>query len=1007
MSTPKHFQEATIRAALKAFHRRRRVRRFLVADEVGLGKTIVAREVLRRLVDRQRRARGPLRAFYVCSSLAIAGQNRTSLLKALPNKTEREAASCDVDRLTLIPNRRLPPGAPLHLLTLTPDTSYPDRGGKRRDGKVEERALLHNLIASRYPALTQGEWLQRQATKSWWWWKQHPRTQPRRGLSATFFRVLRRQLGLRPGQHLPGALRRRIRRDPLDAIQQLRVALARAGLEQLAPDLVIFDEFQRFSDLLRSDGRGSDIAREMVGSGAEGPAVLLLSATPFRLFGGDLETAFDGQPHHKQFFSLVEWLSGGDKKAACEREALEALFKRYAAGLRSSEPVGEVTLTAKAEIERRLRKIIARTERFGHALGRDAAKRVEPAAPLEAIDIEAYRHLVRCFRPDDVTPPSGHVVSAAIQYWTSAPLAMQTLGPRYKPWKAARRLAAPSDDLYLRADDLDDFGGPDRWAHPRLRALGDLLTPSQMAIPWTRPSLPWWRLGEPWASSSPSKVLLFSRFRATPRGVAALMSYEVERYLLRGEQGSFAAVTTKTLLGPSRKNLAFFHPSPALIDLVDPATLVADDIEALRAKAKRQVKAGLKALGVRTRSSSRAERPLPELLVALERRAGCWGQSLAAWRALGATVGRSSTDGKKTLKQIVEEWDAAAPAALKRVSPVELERLVRAALSGAGVVVGRSLQRHGLSLSEPGGLQGALRACWQGLRSYLNNPWMDTALRAGAADRRGYRARIADAVLRGNLESALDEHLWVTSVLRGFEPAALAASLTVALSLRTSSLLLHGLGAEEDLRLRAHAALPFTAKVSQHRPTSSPERSASARQDELRVAFNSPFWPHVLASTSVGQEGLDFHAWCARVAHWDLPGNPVDLEQREGRIDRYAGLATRQALAARLGRTRLGAGESPWADLAARAEAAFADDPAGLAPWWICEGASIERIVFDVPLSEARQKLERLKEQRLLYRLALGQPDQEDLVAALQGRVSAEEAVAATLVLSPWRVEQK
>ena len=34
----------------------------------------------------------------------------------------------------------------------------------------------------------------------------------------------------------------------------------------------------------------------------------------------------------------------------------------------------------------------------------------------------------------------------------------------------------------------------------------------------------------------------------------------------------------------------------------------------------------------------------------------------------------------------------------------------------------------------------------------------------------------------------------------------------------------------------------------------------------MRAAFNSPFWPFVLATTSVGQEGLDFTntatRWC-------------------------------------------------------------------------------------------------------------------------------------------------
>ncbi len=68
----------------------------------------------------------------------------------------------------------------------------------------------------------------------------------------------------------------------------------------------------------------------------------------------------------------------------------------------------------------------------------------------------------------------------------------------------------------------------------------------------------------------------------------------------------------------------------------------------------------------------------------------------------------------------------------------------------------------------------------------------------------------------------------------------------------------------------------------------------ATREDQVRTAFNSPFWPFVLATTSVGQEGLDFHPYCHAVVHWNLPSNPVDLEQREGRVHRYKGHALRK-----------------------------------------------------------------------------------------------------------------
>ena len=55
------------------------------------------------------------------------------------------------------------------------------------------------------------------------------------------------------------------------------------------------------------------------------------------------------------------------------------------------------------------------------------------------------------------------------------------------------------------------------------------------------------------------------------------------------------------------------------------------------------------------------------------------------------------------------------------------------------------------------------------------------------------------------------------------------------------------------------------------------------RKENIRNAFNSPMRPFVLATTSIGQEGLDFHNYCRVIMHWNLPSNPIDLEQREGR----------------------------------------------------------------------------------------------------------------------------
>lgn len=148
MKTAKPFQVCTIDAAFEALTRRGS-RRFLVADEVGLGKTVIAQQVIRRMVTHYQR---PLCVLYVCSNLVIARQNRESLLDVVGTSKEvRQSAICTVDRLTLVPANELPSNGELHLYTLTPDTSIPMRGGKRCDGHKAERALLHALVEASWP----------------------------------------------------------------------------------------------------------------------------------------------------------------------------------------------------------------------------------------------------------------------------------------------------------------------------------------------------------------------------------------------------------------------------------------------------------------------------------------------------------------------------------------------------------------------------------------------------------------------------------------------------------------------------------------------------------------------------------------------------------------------------------------------------------------------------------------------------------------------------------------
>lgn len=189
---------------------------------------------------------------------------------------------------------------------------------------------------------------------------------------------------------------------------------------------------------------------------------------------------------------------------------------------------------------------------------------------------------------------------------------------------------------------------------------------------------------------------------------------------------------------------------------------------------------------------------------------------------------------------------------------------------------------------------------------------------------------------------------------------------------------------EEPLRIRNRFAISFGDQTRD-------DNGAKTRPSQVRAAFNSPFWPFVLASTSVGQEGLDFHPYCHAIVHWNLPSNPVDLEQREGRIHRYKGHALRKNIADAFG--HLATEDSfadPWCAMFDGARDSRSQDQTDLYPFWISPGgrAKIERHIPLLPHSREVLQTLNLKRSLVLYRMVFGQNRQEDLINYLRSRFS-------------------
>lgn len=988
----KPFQQATVEAATAALSGGNPLRRFLVADEVGLGKTVVARDTLAAMASKARK----FTVYYITSGLKVADQNKVELLRFL-DKDDAKAALSTIDRVGLIPFEAKQRGK-LRLYAFTPTTSF--SGSQRHyGGKAVERAFIGLLLDEVYPGLTDAfpeGYIEYGATTGWPWACKEARAQinhvPRHFISS-YGRALRAEFGTPARENI---LRAIATTKHGQSLGRMRKALAQAALEATPPDLVIFDEFQCYRELL-SPGADNPLALKLLcgNDGESPPPLLLLSATPYRFYAERWESGAGIAPH-AELFDLIEFLGGPAVRAEAEID-----FRRFGDLL---HVIGRLPMQSRStaiveaqQIKRRLEAllspIMSRTER---PPSQHPSEPPPKPVQIEAHDLDVYRHFT-----DHVSPK---LAGSAIAYWLSVPLPAQALGDRYQ---ISRDIDFSATRSVPHLGVTNCFKPPkDGWGSAKLRALNAIVPTDALALPWVLPSLTWWAPSGPWAKITHSpKMLIFSRFRATPQSLAALVSLEVERKYVGRESIPYAGAWKKRHLNPKPNQgptLALFHPSPFLIKAVDP--LDARDrasVKQVRARARQQI---IKALPASispeapNARSNRRRKPAWAILATIER-----AQKGAESREFGIVQKTWNRVAAKdaTLQTLIRQRQDADP--ITWLSSWELDALVDMALGAPGVVLGRALYRHLPELFDfqEQHFYRLVRFSWSRLRTYLDRPVFWSILPGEDATQKYQRACVD-----GCLEAVFDEHFWLRK--SKVNPDGLIDDLSAALAASVGTFGFKGTKKKDKIRIRCHAAVPFGGTETEtHRQDQDSDEPPPARSEEIRSAFNTPFWPYVLATTSVGQEGLDFHSWCDRLGHWDLCSSPVDLEQREGRIQRFGGLTVRQPLAKKLGEQALLRARhellSPWDIIAREADEAFGDET-GLSPWWTMPGADLKRHLFALPQSRDIDRFARLRNQRLLYRLALGQPNQEDLVDLLTNHdlESAHSLQALTLDLAAF-----
>ncbi len=1024
--------------------------RFLVADETGLGKSLVARGVIARVVERLQHEPDVKRVdiVYVCSNHDLAQQN-IGRLSVLPD----DLVTFDT-RLTLLAKhsrslasragRPTANGKVVNLVSFTPGTSF-DTGN--RAGMKQERALLF-VVLSRLIELS--GWDRRAALRLL---QGGVRTleaferavqetegevagaglEPR--ILEAFGQLTRANGHLDQFRELVDALGRKravppeLRDNVTHLIGQLRGDLARAGVQTLEPDLVIVDEFQRFRDLLDPTTPAGELAHHLFDY--EAARVLLLSATPYKPFtyGEEREEC-----HERDFLATLGFCAGGSL------EQLQAGLRDYRAALVGGHDVEEL----RQGLRTQLLRVMSRCERpvvDGRSMLTECRR---PATGITPEDLVGFVRLQQL--AGGVAQPRDRGLAPA-EYWKSAPYFVTFCDGYQLRERIRASVADPATRTllhhtqHLSADQVTAFEAVDA-GNARLRELvSATLDQGWWQLLWMPPSLPYLRPGGPFAAvaeGSMTKRLVFSSWAATPTAVASLLSYEAERRISQGTNYTeYTAVARRRLAQPltlanrdgepaSMSALLLVWPIPRLAQLADPRRAAADSggmpVDgpqwlAAVADSLRQQDGGHQPGAPAGTSIWRAAfgdlrnwpdvtelggRPDPQLDA--QRLAVSLQFALSGDAAPGADDHDTADafdddpDGSTALGDHVAAALAARGTA-HRLDGAGIQLLARVAAFGLGNLAYRvlaRLRRPVDSTTELGRIVAAGRLAI-GLRALFNRPDVTKLVEKVVGGDDPYWVQVLRYVEIGNLEAALDEWLFhrrAESLAAwddlGIQAFALKAS--EAVSLRTVTLrAFDASNPDEEITFVPRFALRYGRRRGS-------QISEDARLPEVREAFNSPFWPFVLVSTSVGQEGIDFHWWCHAVFHWNTPPNPVDFEQREGRVDRYRGHAIRKNVAARHGARALAdGGENPWSsiyDLATEHRSTFGD----LSPDWVYPGpARIERHICPMVLSSDGPRYERTVRDVALYRLTFGQPRQEDLLTLLHHRFAGQPPDVASL----------
>ena len=469
-------------------------RRVLLADEVGLGKTHVAKSVIDRVREMRKEVNDDMfRVVYVCSNMSIANQNIEKL--GVRNKADVTESRLSMQHLTIRERESSivnPDSGEMGeiIIPLTPSTSFSLNGSSK--GNRYERALIA-VILQEFEEFTEYSSEISSLFQVWAgndsWNSEIKRYKWRvKRLGDKYITEVKSYLNankdfLAVKAQLIEALRYGCNIDDTGYINRLRQIFAHLSLSMLEPDLIIMDEFQRFSSLLNYNDdseQGAIVKKFFEQDGGQQPLILLLSATPYKPYSTLEElTEYNADEHYEDFNRLMGFLFKGEN-------SFREIWADYSHKL--SHLKGEnfdVVIASKNAAEEKMYEGMCRTERLNEGL---ISIRGVSEIPIEQDDVLSYvemQHIVKSCKEASKRSKGSRFnwTQIPIEYVKSSPYLLsfmesyelkKQLEAIYKG--RSKELPEPSNQVLLKEDDLANFHKiPLRNA--RMQYLRDMMLP--------------------------------------------------------------------------------------------------------------------------------------------------------------------------------------------------------------------------------------------------------------------------------------------------------------------------------------------------------------------------------------------------------------------------------------------------------------------------------------------------------------------------------------------------